>query len=148
MIKNSNCRRKSRGLKSMFYKQLSGSILQESYPEKLWKKRITFSLRSLFYDKVALYCLATLLKGRLRQKRFLLNFTVIWEYLFCRTLPGDYLSNPILVSWIFFDSFSFLSFFRRAFLGKLVNGCLWYSNIKTCYSKSLVKALYFAGGVL
>ena len=118
MIKNSNCRRKSRGLKSMFYKQLSGSILQESYPEKLWKKRITFSLRSLFYDKVALYCLATLLKGRLRQKRFLLNFTVIWEYLFCRTLPGDYLSNPdfslLNILWQF--QFSIIlqkSFFRK-----------------------------------
>ena len=118
MIKNWNCRRKSRGLKSMFYKQLSGSILQESYPEKLWKKRITFSLRSLFYDKVALYCLATLLKGRLRQKRFLLNFTVIWEYLFCRTLPGDYLSNPdfslLNILWQF--QFSIIlqkSFFRK-----------------------------------
>ena len=118
MIKNSNCRRKSRGLKSIFYKQLSGSILQESYPEKLWKKRITFSLRSLFYDKVALYCLATLLKGRLRQKRFLLNFTVIWEYLFCRTLPGDYLSNPdfslLNILWQF--QFSIIlqkSFFRK-----------------------------------
>ena len=118
MIKNSNCRRKSRGLKSMFYKQLSGSILQESYPEKLWKKRITFSLRSLFYDKVALYCLATLLKGKLRQKRFLLNFTAIWEYLFCRTLPGDYLSNPdfslLNILWQF--QFSIIlqkSFFRK-----------------------------------
>ena len=118
MIKNSNCRRKSRGLKSIFYKQLSGSILQESYPEKLCKKRITFSLRSLFYDKVALYCLATLLKGRLRQKRFLLNFTVIWEYLFCRTLPGDYLSNPdfslLNILWQF--QFSIIlqkSFFRK-----------------------------------